>query len=137
MPPPLPREVRSILFEEILGGVTVTWTLGELTRARDVDCFGYGVDYTGPNGYGGKRFGVRFDPEASAYVFDWSSATRVNHLPGCVDATPARIVVQYKEACVGLSEIGPVAGYSHVNGADVEVQIPVTVARWADDTNIG
>lgn len=77
MTQPTPRYVTSVLVEETDGTVTVTWGLGDVIPG-DVEYFGYGVDYFGPDGNGGKRFGVRFHEKPSAHVFEWASATQAN-----------------------------------------------------------
>jgi len=95
----------------------------------DVGHFGYGVDYFGIDGNGGKRFGVRFHEKPSAHVFEWASATQANYEPDSVTLEEDRLVVVYRDAELGLPEIGAIRAFSHLNGIDVQPELPVTLLR--------
>jgi hypothetical protein len=123
-----PRYVTSVLVEEGDGTVTVTWGLGDVVPGA-VEYFGYEVDYFGPDGNGGKRFGVRFHGKVSAHVFEWSSATQANYEADSVTATDESVVVFYRDADLGLPEIGTIKACSHLNGNDVQTDLPVTLLR--------
>jgi hypothetical protein len=125
----LPRRVTSVLVEESRDSVTVTWGLGEPVVAPNVEYFGYGVYYYGPDGNGGKRFGVRFHEEITAHVFDNASATQANYHESAVTVTDESISVHYRDADLGLGEVGTILAFSHVNGQDQQVEIPVTLMR--------
>lgn len=124
----LPREVTSVLVEEGDGSVTVTWALGEPVP-REFEYFGYAVDYYGLNGNGGKRFGVRFHEKTTAYVWDHSSNTQANYVASSVTASAETIVAHYRDADLGLTEIGTIAAFSHIDGDDQQVDLPVTLLR--------
>ncbi len=124
----LPREVTSVLVEEGRDSVTVTWGLGEPVSSG-FEYFGYGVDYYGADGNGGKRFGVRFRETTTAYVWDNASATQANYEADSVTVTPGSIVVHYRDADLGLKEIGTIAAFSQVDGNDQQVDLPVTLLR--------
>lgn len=128
MTQPVPRYVTSVLVEEGDGSVTVTLGLGDLIPG-DVEYFGYGVDYFGPDGNGGKRFGVRFHEKASAHVFEWASATEANYDADSITLVDDRLVVFYRDADLGLPAIGTIRAFSHLNGVDVQTELPVTVLR--------
>lgn len=128
MTQPPPRYVTSVLVEEGQGSVTVTWGVGDVIPG-DVEYFGYGVDYFGLDGNGGKRFGVRFHEKPSAHVFEWSSATQANYEPDNIDYDGDRLVVFYRDADIGLPDVGTIRGFSHLNGADVQTRLPVTLLR--------
>lgn len=124
----LPHQVTSVLVEEDNGNVTVTWGLGEVA-ASQYEYFGYAVHYYGPDGNGGKRFGVRFQEKATAYVWDHASSTQANYAADSVTATAESIVVRYRDADLGLKEIGMIAAFSHVDGHDQQVDLPVSLLR--------
>ena len=128
MTQPTPRYVTSVLVEEADGTVTVTWGLGDVIPG-DVEYFGYGVDYFGRDGNGGKRFGVRFHERPSAHVFEWASATQANYEPDSITLDADRLVVHYRDADLGLPEIGTIRAFSHLNGVDVQTELPVTLLR--------
>lgn len=125
---PQPRYVTSVLVEEGDGTVTVTWGLGDVMPG-DVEYFGYGVDYFGVDGNGGKRFDVHFHERATAGVFEWSSATNANYEPDSITVHDDRIVVFYRDASIGLREVGTIYAFSHLNGEDVQTRLPVTLMR--------
>jgi len=125
----LPRRVTSVLVEESRNSVTVTWGLGDPVAAPDVEYFGYGVYYYGLDGNGGKRFGVRFQDEITAHVFDNASATQANYHGSAVTVTDESIIVRYRDADLGLVGVGTIRAFSHVNGHDQQVEIPVTLMR--------
>ncbi|MFD4422171.1 hypothetical protein ACFWN7_11800 [Agromyces sp. NPDC058484] len=129
MTPALPRLVTSVLVEEDERSVTVTWDLGEAADVALVEYFGYGVDYYGPDGNGGKRFGVRFHEKVTAHVFEWSSNTQANYEADSVTIAEDAIVVHFRDATIGLSEVGTIHAFSQVNGTDLQVQLPVTLVR--------
>ncbi len=128
MTQPLPRYVTSALVEEGPGWVTVTWGFGDVIPG-EVEYFGYGVDYFGLDGNGGKRFGVRFHEKPSAHVFEWSGATEANYEPDSIAYDDDRLVVHYRDADIGLPEVGTIRGFSHLNGADVQTGLSVTMLR--------
>ncbi|MDQ0645603.1 hypothetical protein [Microbacterium murale] len=125
---PLPRYVTSALIEVEGGSITVTWGLGEVIPG-EIEYFGYGIDYYGVDGNGGKRYGVRFHEQATAHVFEWSSATQANYTSASITHTDERIVVFYPDASIGLEDVGTIQAFSHVNGADIQTGIPVTLMR--------
>jgi len=88
----VPRYVTSVLVEEADGAVTVTWGLGDVIPG-EVQHFGYGVDYFGHDGNGGKRFGVRFHERPSAHVFEWASATQADYEPDSMTLGTDRLSV--------------------------------------------
>ncbi|MFU8947896.1 hypothetical protein ACLRGF_14320 [Mycetocola zhadangensis] len=124
----LPREVTSVLVEEDEGSVTVTWGLGE-TAASEFKYFGYAVYCYGPDGNGGKRFGVRFREKTTAYGWDHASSTQANYAADSVTATSESIVVHYRDADLGPKEIGTIAAFSHVDGNDQQVDLTVSLLR--------
>jgi len=124
----LPRAVKSVLVEEAAGTVTVTWGLGDVV-AESAEYFGYGMDYYGTDGNGGKRFGVRFGSEVTAHVFEWSSATQANYAADCVTVLPDSIVVSYPDAGIDLEAVGTIKAFSHINGDDAQTDIPVVLLR--------
>jgi hypothetical protein len=85
--------------------------------------------YYTPDGNGGKRFGVRFREKTTAHVWDNASNTQANYHGDSVTTSDASIVVQYRDADLGLTEVGTIAAFSHVNGVDTQVEIPVTLLR--------
>lgn len=128
MTQPTPRFATSVLVEEADGAVTVTWGLGDVIPG-DVEYLGYGVDYFGRDGNGGKRFGVRFHERPSAHVFEWASATQANYQPDSITLEADRLVVHYRDADLGLPEIGTIRAFSHLNGVDAQTELPVTLLR--------
>lgn len=121
------RELSKVLVEVEADVVTVTFALGEAIPGP-VEWASYGVDLFGPRGVGGKRFGVRFDADiASAYIFDWSSATQSNYEASFVEASESRIIVRFRDASLGLSSLATSRGWSSVNGRDVSTDVPVVV----------
>lgn len=108
--------------------VTVTWGLGDVVSGP-VEYFGYGVDYFGVDGNGGKRFGVRFHERVTGHVFEWASATQANYEPDSITASEDRIVAVYRDASIGLDEVGTITAFSHVNGKDVQTDLEVTLLR--------
>lgn len=125
----VPCYITSVLVEEHGGTVTVSWGFGDEIPG-DVEYFGYGVDYFGPDGNGGKRFGVRFGEQPSAHVFEWSSATQANYDASSVMPIESGLVVTYRDASIGLPEVGTIRAFSHVNGEDVQTDVPVTLVRY-------
>jgi len=125
----LPRIVTSVLVEEGDGWVAVTWGLGDPAGVGPIEYFGYGVDYYGPDGNGGKRFGVRFHETASAHIFDWTSSTQANYESDSITFGQDSIVVHYRDASIGLPEVGTIQAFSHVNGTDLQSALPVTLMR--------
>lgn len=124
-----PRVVTSVLVEEDADSVTVTWGLGQPVETAPPEFFGYGIFYYDPNGNGGKRFGVRFSEATTAWVFEHSSATQANYGSDSVTVTPDAVIVHYRDASLGLSEVGTIAAYAHVEGNDHQVDLPVTLLR--------
>ena len=125
----LPRHVTSVLLEEGTGNITVTWGLGDLLPAVEAEYFGYELYYYAPDGNGGKRFGVRFHEKTTAHVWDNASNTQANYQSDSVTTTNDRIVIHYRDADLGLADIGTIAAFSHVNGVDAQVDIPATLLR--------
>ena len=115
MTQPLPRYVTSALVEEGPGWVTVTWGLGDVIPG-EVEYFGYGVDYFGLDGNGGKRFGVRFHEKPSAHVFEWSGATEANYEPDSIAYDDDRLVVRTATQTLGYRR----SGRSAVSAASTE-----------------
>ena len=125
---PTPRYVTSVLMEEKEDSVVVTWGLGGVVPGS-VEHFGYEVYYYGVDGNGGKRFGVRFHEKTTAHVWDNASNTQANYEGDNVTVSPDSVVVRYRDADLGLKEVGTIAAVSHINGNDLEVRIPVTLLR--------
>jgi hypothetical protein len=123
-----PRHLTSVVMEEGDGQVIVTFGLGaELTAG---EYFGYAVDYYGPDGTGGKRFGVRLsETEVNAYVFDWQSATQANYEADAVHTTDNAIVAKYRDASIGLDQVGTIKAFSHMGSDDTDTDVPVTMLR--------
>lgn len=126
---PVPRFVRSVMVEETADDVIVTWTLGDPVPAESVEYFGYGVDYYGADGNGGKRLGVQFHSKTSAFVLDWSSATQANYEAESVTLADGLMIVHYRDADIGVSDVGLIQAFSHVNGDDMQTKLPVTLFR--------
>ena len=127
--PILPRAVTSVLVEANADSVTVTGGLGDRVVIDDPEFFGYGIYYYDPTGNGGKRFGVRFGDATSAWVFDHASATQANYEADSVTVMTDSIVARYHDASLGLDEIGTITAYAHVNGDDLQDNLPVTLLR--------
>ncbi|WP_148067729.1 hypothetical protein [Curtobacterium sp. PhB172] len=123
-----PRHLTSVVMEEGDGQVIVTFGLGtELTAS---EYFGYAVDYYGTDGNGGKRFGVRLSPtEVKAYVFDWEPATQANYAADTVHVTDEAIVATYRDASIGVDEVGTIKAFSHMGSDDADTDVPVTLLR--------
>lgn len=123
-----PRHLTSVVMEEGDGHVIVTFGLGaELTAG---EYFGYAVDCYGTDGNGGKRFGVRLSPtEVKAYVFDWQSATQANYEADSVQITDDTIVATYRDASIGLDQVGTIKAFSHMGSDDADTDVPVTLLR--------
>ncbi len=124
-----PHVVTSVLVEEAGDSVTVTWGLGEEIAVVDLEYFGYEVYYYGPGGTGGKRFGVRFQSKTTAYVWDNASGTQANYEGDCVSGSPGSVVVHYRDADLGPEPVDTITAFAHVNGIDVQQEIPVTLLR--------
>lgn len=124
----VPRYLTSVLVEEHNGSVTLHLGLGEVIPGP-VEYFGYGVDYYGIDGNVGKRYGVRFAEVASAHVFEWSSSTQANYTDASVTPIQDALIVFYPDASIGLDEVGTIKAFSHVNGQDVQTELPVTLIR--------
>lgn len=122
-----PKEVTSVLVEERDGSVVVTWGLGDDAGAGSY--FGYEVYYYGTDGNGGKRFGVRFAEKITAHVWDNSSSTQANYEADAVSVLAGAIVITYRDADIGLSEVGTIAACTHVDGRDMQVDLPVSLLR--------
>ncbi len=127
MTTPTPRTVTSVLAEVRADSVTVTWGLGEPVEVGDVEFFGYGIYYYDPSGNGGKRLGVRFGDEITAWVFDNASATQANYEASSVTVTDEAVTVHFNDASLGLDAVGTIEAYAHVNGHDTQVELPVTL----------
>jgi len=116
------------LVEEAESSVVVTWGLGEALASAQ-EFFGYEVYYYGPDGNGGKRFGVRFGSKVTAYVWDHASNTQANYGDDCVEVRSDSVIVRYRDADLGLARLGTILAYSHVDGVDEQLEVPVTVLR--------
>jgi hypothetical protein len=125
----VPRVVKSVLVVEANNAVVVTWGLGEPVTTSPVEHFGYGVDYFGVDGNGGKRFAVSFHEEPSAYVFEWSSATQANYEADAVTVGSDVIQIRYDDARIGLTEVGRIQAFSRVDGDDRQWDLPVALLR--------
>lgn len=120
----------SSLEEEHANSTVVTWRLGERIEAPGPpEYFGYGVDYYGPDGNGGKRLGVRFGSKVMAFIFDFTDANQSNYVGESIQLLDEGIVASYRDASLGLPEIGHISAFSQVNGDDAQTQLPVTVLR--------
>jgi hypothetical protein len=125
-----PRIVTSVLVEQQPDKIVVTWGLGaRVSTPATPEYYGYEVVYYGPDGNGGKRLGVRFGEKVTAYIWDNADNNQSNYDAESVQEHPDALVVSYRDAGLGLAEIGPVAAYSHIDGVDDQVELPVTVLR--------
>lgn len=124
-----PQRVTSVLAEVGTDSITVTWGLGEPVEVGDVGFFGYGVYYYDPTGNGGKRLGVRFGDETTAWVFDNATATQANYEAPSVTAANDAVTVHFQDASLGLDAVGTIEAYAHINGHDTQVNLPVTLLR--------
>lgn len=123
-----PQYLKSVILEEREDSVLVTLALGEEILG-DAEYFGYGIDYYGIDGSGGKRFGVRFgNGGVTAPIFEWSSATQAN--AGNVVQLDDGLVIIYPDASLGVDEVGSIHAFTHVNGDDVQTDQEVTVVRF-------
>lgn len=125
---PAPRSVTFVLVDEGADSVTVTWGLGDVVE-RPVEYFGYEVYYYGVDGNGGKRFGVRFHSKATAHVWDNASSTQANYDGDCITIDGDRMVIVYRDASIGLAEVGTISAFSHIDGQDVQTGLSVTLLR--------
>ncbi|MCU1442023.1 MAG: hypothetical protein JWQ59_173, partial [Cryobacterium sp.] len=71
----------------------------------------------------------RFHETVSAHVFEWSSSTQSNYESDSVTVSDDSIVVHYRDASIGLPEVGTIQAFSHVNGTDLQLALPVTLMR--------
>ena len=127
---PVPRYLTSALIEELSDSVVVTFGLGEVVPPGSAEYFGYEIYYYAPDGNGGKRFGVRLsETQTSAHVWDNNSTTQANYTSDHVKVTDDAIVVTYRDASLGLEEVGTLAAFSHVAGVDLQREFPVTLLR--------
>ncbi|MFJ2980252.1 hypothetical protein ACIPEP_15480 [Curtobacterium sp. NPDC087082] len=126
----LPRRLTSVLVEETDEDLIVTWGLGEPTGGS-FHYFGYGLRYYGVDGNGGKIIGVRVSnkPEVTAFIFDNASATQSNYVEDAVTLREDAIVVRYRDASIGLDEIGIINAYSHTDGYDRDRDAQVSMVR--------
>ncbi|MBW9093318.1 hypothetical protein JNB62_06455 [Microbacterium jejuense] len=85
--------------------------------------------YYDPAGNGGKRFGVRFSAEITAWIFDNGAATQANYLADSVTATTDAVVVHFNHATLGLLRIGTIAAYGHIEGRNEQLENPVSLLR--------
>jgi hypothetical protein len=122
-----PRVVTSVLVEEREGTVVVTWGLGEPAGVGSY--FGYEVYYYGPDGNGGKRLGVRFAEKITPHVWDNASSTQANYVADAVEVLADSIVVTYRDADIGLPEVGTIAAVAHIDGRDMQTDLPVSLLR--------
>lgn len=127
MYPSIPRVVTSVLIEERDAAVVVTWGLGE--PAGIGSHFGYEVYYYGTDGAGGKRLGVIFSEKITAHVWDNASLTQANYVADAVQVHDDSIVVTYRDADIGLSDVGTIAAVAHIDGRDYQSDLPVTLLR--------
>jgi hypothetical protein len=125
----VPRYLESVLVESMGDSIVVTWGLGEPIPGGAHEYSGYGVAYFGLDGNGGKRFGVRFGQERSAYVWDNASSTNANYMADAVLVTADAVIVTFNDASLGLDQVGTIEAWSHVDGKDQQVDFPVTLMR--------
>lgn len=123
-----PRFVTSTLVEATADAVTITWGLGD-EIPRSADYFRYSVTYYGADEKAGAEFGVRFHETPRAYVFDLATSTQANYAADSIDLTDDRIVVRYRDASIGLTEVGTIFASVTVDGDDVQLNLPVTLLR--------
>ncbi|OZD55393.1 hypothetical protein CH252_05850 [Rhodococcus sp. 06-1477-1B] len=123
----VPRYLESVLVETTSDSIIVTWRLGDPIPGGAREFSGYGVAYYDPTGNGGKRLGVRFSGERSAYVWDNASSTQANYLAQAVEATPDAVIVTFNDASLGVDEVGAIHAWSHTDGNDQQVGFPVTL----------
>ena len=111
----------------------MTLGLGGPVSATGVEYFGYELYLYAPDGNGGKRFGVRFHEKTTAHVWDNASSTQASYHSDSdsvsVRTSADSIVVHYRDADLGLTDVGTIADFSHVNGIDAQVDIPVVLLR--------
>jgi hypothetical protein len=124
-----PRLLVSVVVEAGPDQLVATFDLGEPAPMEEREFSGYGVDYYGPDGNGGKQLGVRHSVAEgwSAHIFEWESATQANYTADAVDVSQAAVIVRYRDATLGLDEVGTVIAFSHVDGDDVQSDVPVTL----------
>jgi hypothetical protein len=121
------HELVKALVEVDADLITVTFALGD-PADRPVEWATYGADIYGPDGNGGKRFGVWLsDDKTSAHIFDFSSATQSNYDGSFVEVSGSSIVVRYRDASLGVPLGGTGRAYFAINGQDVNTNMPVTV----------
>lgn len=126
----VPRLIESVLVYVLRDAIVVRWILGEeIPGGVGAEFSGYGVAYYGTDGNGGKRLGVRFSREVSAYVWDNASSTHANYAADAVRATPHEVTVTFNDASLGVTEVGTVEAWSHIDGNDVQVNFPVQLTR--------
>lgn len=126
----VPRLIESVLVYPLPNAIVVRWILGDvIPGGADAEFSGYGVAYYGPDGYGGKRLGVRFSREVSAYAWDNTRSTQANYNADAVLAESDEVTVTFVDASFGLTEVGTIEAWSHVDGNDVQVDFPVTLVR--------
>lgn len=119
-----PRFVTSTLVEATADAVTITWGLGdEIPRSADY------FRYYGADEKAGAEFGVRFHETPRAYVFDHATSTQANYAADSIDLTDDRIAVRYRDASIGLTEVGTIFASVTVDGDDVQLNLPVTLLR--------
>lgn len=131
----VPRKLTSVLVEETADDVTVTFGLGEPSRER-FEYFGYGLEYYGLDGNGGKRLGVRVStrPEVTAFVWDNGSSTQSNYTEEAVVLREDAVVVHFRDASIGMPDgIGVITAFSLIDGRDRESDVPVSLVRRIDD----
>jgi hypothetical protein len=124
----VPRVVLSVLVEELVDSVLVTWGLGDVV-AQGVGSHRYEVEYYGPGGTAGKKFGVRFAEKTTAYVWDDASTTQANYDGDCVTVSDRSIVVRYRDASLGIHEVGTIQASVTIDSKDEQLGIPVTLLR--------
>ena len=73
--------------------------------------------------------GVRFGDKTTAYIFDWADTNHSTHTAESAQVNDDSVVVTYRDAGLGMESIGHVNAFSHVDGIDSRVELPVTVLR--------
>jgi hypothetical protein len=123
----MPRAVTSVLVEEGDGVVTITWGLGE--PVGPASYFSYLVTYYGTDGNGGKQFGVKVVEKTIAFVFDHTSSTQSNYDADAVTVRGDSMIATFRDADIGLHEVGTILGVATVDGRDTQTDLPVTLLR--------
>jgi hypothetical protein len=124
-----PRFVTAVLVEEEDDCIRVTWDLREPVPVDNPGYFGYEVRFCGVDGDGGKQFSVRVHDKTTAHMWDDASGTHTDYAADNIAVTETAIAVNYRGVKLGLETITAMAAFTHINGADRQVGLPVVLMR--------